>query len=228
MATAAHAEAVDAAPKKGSKKKLIIIGAAVALLLAVAGGGAMFMMKKKAAEAAAAAEADGEGGAAAEHAPAKAEHFDPHAVPTFVPLDPFTVNLADRDADRYAQVGVTFELDDAHTADRVKAYMPAIRNGVLMILAHKTSTELLERAGKEKLAREIGRESMRAMGVELDDEDPDAAPEGADAPDAKKAAEGDGADKKDKEKDKTKAKKKHKAAAETPIKRVHFSNFIIQ
>ena len=30
--------------------------------------------------------------------------------PAFVPLDPFTVNLADREAERYAQVGITLEL----------------------------------------------------------------------------------------------------------------------
>ena len=48
-----------------------------------------------------------------EHAPPPpkpAAKHDPKAVPTFVPLDPFTVNLADRDADRYAQIGVTLEL----------------------------------------------------------------------------------------------------------------------
>ncbi|MCK7493223.1 MAG: flagellar basal body-associated FliL family protein [Comamonadaceae bacterium] len=28
-----------------------------------------------------------------------------------MPLDPFTVNLADRDAERYAQVGITLEVE---------------------------------------------------------------------------------------------------------------------
>ena len=56
-------------------------------------------------------------------------------------------------------------------ADQLKAYMPAIRNGVLMVLASKTSQELLTRKGKEKLADEIMREAVRPLGIELASED---------------------------------------------------------
>ena len=45
--------------------------------------------------------------------------------------------------------------------------MPAIRNTILMVLAHKTSTELLDRDGKEKLAAEIMREAVRPLGIEI-------------------------------------------------------------
>ena len=45
--------------------------------------------------------------------------------------------------------------------------MPAIRNAILMILAHKTSHELLERAGKEQLAAEILRETVRPLGITI-------------------------------------------------------------
>jgi flagellar FliL protein len=166
-------------------------------------------MKKKAAEAAAAAEA--EEGEEAGEAPARksaAKAVDPKAVPVFLPLEPFVVNLADREADRFAQVGITLELDDAKTADQLKLYMPAIRNGILMILAHKTSAELQERAGKEKLAREIARAAVLPMGIELPGEDDPA----AEAPDA---AAG-------------KKKKRPKVEVASPIKAVNFSSFIIQ
>jgi flagellar FliL protein len=201
MSTAAAAEV--SAPKKGKKKLLIIVGAVVALLLA--GGVAMMMMKKSAAAA------EGEDGAEAEHsAPAKAAaKHDPKAVPTFAPLDPFTVNLADRDAERYAQVGITLELADPHGADQVKAYMPAIRNNILMALAEKTAAQLMNREGKAKLAEQIRRETSRAMGVEV--EEPDEADDEGDKP---KAA--------------PKKKKKKKAEVALPITAVHFSNFIIQ
>ena len=96
--------------------------------------------------------------------PAAAKTVREHP-PTFLPLDPFVVNLADRDADRYAQVGITLELDSPAFADQIKAYMPAIRNAVLMILAQKTSRELLDREGKEQLAAEIQREAVRPMGI---------------------------------------------------------------
>jgi flagellar FliL protein len=83
--------------------------------------------------------------------------------------------------------------------------MPAIRNGVLMVLAHKTSAELLERAGKEKLAAEIMREAVRPLGIEIEDEDE----EQVDEKPAKK-------------------KRKKKAAMHNPVEKVHFSSFIIQ
>ena len=127
MSAAAAAPTADAgaAPvaKKG-KKKLIIMLAVVVLLAGAGGGGALYMMKKKAAEAAAAAAEEGDDAAAPAHATA---HADPKHPPTFVPLDPFVVNLADKDTDKYAQIGITLEIDDAKFADQLKVYMPAIR-----------------------------------------------------------------------------------------------------
>ena len=127
--------------------------------------------------------------------------------PTFLPLEPFVVNLADREQERYAQIGITLQVDDPQVAEQLKAYMPAIRNGVLMILAHKTSAELLDREGKLKLADEIMRESVRPLGIELDGEDADE----AEAHDARPAK-----------------KKKRKAPVHNPVEHVHFSSFIIQ
>jgi flagellar FliL protein len=58
---------------------------------------------------------------------AKAPEASGHRVPpTFVDLEPFTVNLAYKDMERYAQVGVTLEVDDAKFAEEMKAYMPSI------------------------------------------------------------------------------------------------------
>ena len=200
------AEAAAAPPARG-KKKLIIIVAAVLLLALAGAGGTLFYMKKKAAEAAAAAEAEAEGEEApAAHSARKEGKGEAAHVPTFVPLEPFVVNLADKDADRYAQVGVTLEIDDAKFAEQLKAYMPAIRNGILMVLAHKTSAELLERDGKEKLAREVARETSRGLGVEIEEEDPE---------DEDTAAS-------------SKKKKKKKVEQALPVTNVYFSTFIIQ
>jgi flagellar FliL protein len=203
MSAAAAAEDAVVPAKKGSKKLIIII-AAVAVLLLGGGGAAFFVMKKKQAEAEA-MEEDGEAPAAEKaHAKKKDDHKTP---PTFVALDPFTVNLTDKEQERYAQIGVTLEVDDAHFAEEMKAYMPAIRAGILMVLAHKSAAELLEREGKEKLAREIMRESVRPMGIEIEDEDEDEPP-----PEATPK----------------KKKKKKKAAEHNPVQQVLFSSFIIQ
>ena len=136
--------------------------------------------------------------APAPHAEAK-KHDSKHP-PTFVPLEPFVVNLADKEADRFAQVGVTLEVEDAKFAEELKAYMPAIRNGILMVLAHKTSQELLSQEGKIALQKEILRESVLPLGIEIEDED--VAP--------------------------AKGKKKKRRAVHNPVSAVHFSNFIVQ
>ncbi|KQW51859.1 MULTISPECIES: flagellar basal body-associated FliL family protein [unclassified Roseateles] len=194
MATAPAAE--TAAPKGGSKKKLIIILAAVLVLVLVGGAAALMLLKKKPVDE------DSEDGSEQVEAPAsKAKPKSDHP-PTFVPLDSFTVNLADKDVDRFAQIGVTLQVDDPKVADQIKAYMPAIRSNVLMVLAHKTAAELLTREGKDKLAKDIMREAVRPMGIELDDDDEGA----ASAP----------------------KKKKKKARVESPVTQVLFSNFIVQ
>ena len=206
-------------PAKKGKKKLIIMLAAALLVVLAGGGGAAFYFKKKAAAAAAAEESAEEGGAPGAH---KAAKRDPKHPPTFLPLDPFVVNLADKDADRYAQIGITLELHDAKFADELKLYMPAIRNGILMILAHKTSGELLERSGKEMLAGQVQLEAARTMGIEV--AEPEAVTEAKPTEAPATPEEGD-----DEVEKKPKKKKAKKAATEpNPILHVHFSNFIIQ
>ncbi len=206
--SAAAAAPAEAAPKGGGKKKLIIIIAVVLLLVLGGGGAALLLMKKKPAEGEG---EDGEG--AAGHAPvsavAHAPVRDPKHPPVFVPLDPFTVNLADRESERYAQIGVTLEIDDVKFGDTLKIYMPAIRNNILMLLSHKTATELLSLEGKQKLAKEIKREALLPLGIEVEEEEDEAA-----------AADKEAAPKK--------KKKKKRAAATYPITAVHFSNLIIQ
>ena len=205
----------DAAPAaKGGKKKLIIIIAAALLVVLVGGGAAFFLMKKKPVEG----DEDGaDGHATAESsepaAKAKPKH-DPKHPPVFVPLDPFTVNLADKESERYAQIAVTLEIDDAKTADALKVYMPAIRNNILMVLSHKTAAQLLTREGKEKLAKSILYAAVRPLGFEVNEEE-----ETADSGAAAAESDADAAPKK---------KKKKKAAPALPVKAVHFANFIVQ
>lgn len=124
-------------------------------------------LARKAAERAA-AEAEGGDAADTKAAKKKAERKGP---PVFVPLETFTVNLADREVERYAQIGITLEVDDAKIGEQLKQYMPAIRNNILMVLAHKTSAELLEREGKTRLAEEVLRESIRPLGADTKGKD---------------------------------------------------------
>jgi flagellar FliL protein len=159
------------------------------------------MMKKRAA-AAAAAEEDGAEAKDDKHEP-KLAKADVKNAPTFVPLDPFTVNLADREAERYAQVGMTLELADPKAGDLLKAYMPAIRNNILLALSSKTAAQLMEHEGKVLLAEEVRAAALKPLGYAVK------------AP----AHTASGV---------KKANKAHADEDAPPIRAVHFSNFIIQ
>lgn len=201
MATATPTDKPDSAEPKKSKKKLFLILGVAVLVLGLAGGGAMFYFSKKkaaeAAEAEAMEEGDAEGAAAA-----KPSRRDPKAKTAFVALDTFTVNLADRDADRYAQVQLSLELNDEAATQMVKNFMPVIRNNILLVLSHKMAAELLEKDGKIKLSEEIKVEVARALGMEPPQTDSQSG-----------AAKG---------------KRRVPASELSPVVGVHFSNFIIQ
>ena len=188
---------VDAGPKKGKSKKLLIIVIAAVLALVAIGGGAVFYLKKKqAAEETEYAEEE-------DARPVKSRKRDPGGKPVFVALELFTVNLADRDADRYAQITIALELVDEKSSEMIKNHMPIIRNYILMTLSHKTSAELLEKDGKLKLSSELKREVAKALGMEPPPEED----QSASAPKAKAVVSPEDI---------------------SPVIGVHFSNFIIQ
>ena len=165
--SAAKAEGSDGAPAGGITTKKLIVILAVAMALMAVGIGAVVMVVMKRAAAHAAEQED----EPSEHrAPKAKKAVNEH--PVFLPLDPFVVNLTDREQDRYAQIGVTLEIADPKIGEQMKTYMPAIRNGILMVLAHKSSKELLDRKGKERLAEEIRREAIRPLGYDDEDNGP--------------------------------------------------------
>lgn len=194
------AEAVKA-PAKGKKMLIIILG--VVLLLALIGGGAIIFISKKHATS----EDGGDGHAAA---PAKAappptvQAAVPKTPPVYLPLDNMVVNLADPGGERVAQIGITLEVQDAKAVDTVKAVLPAIRSGVLMLIARRTSEELLKQEGKEKLIKDILCEASVPFG-------------------------GDSCDEEEEQVSSAKAKKKKpRAVVLYPVVGVLFSSFIVQ
>jgi flagellar FliL protein len=195
---AAEAGAAPAAGSAKGKKKLILIAVAAFVVLALAAVGALLLLKSKSAHG------DEDAGADERVPLAQTQPLDAKQAPAYVPLEPFTVNLADRDADRYAQIAVTLELAEPQVAESIKAFMPAIRNHILMTLAHKTARELMERDGKERLAQDIRRDAARGMGMTVP----------ALAADAKGD---DGA-----------RKRPRVAEPELPVTAVYFSTFIVQ
>ena len=190
------ANTTAAAPAKSKKMLLIILG--VVAVLVVGGGVAAWLAMSR-------SHGDEEDGGA----PARREA--PKAAPTFLAMENMVVNLADPGGDRFAQIGITLEVDDDKTAEQIKQYLPAIRSGVLMLVSQRTSSELLQREGKEKLAADIRREVSRPLGYSVPTER-----ERARAADA----EQDG--------DAEERPAARKRAERNPVRRVLFSSFIIQ
>ena len=187
-------EAAAAGKAPGKSKLMLIIMAAVVVLL-LGGGGAYFYISKQ--RAAAAAAEDGGEDPAPKAATKEAGKVTP---PGYLPMDNMVVNLADPGGERVAQIGVTLVTEDAHQSEEVKGFLPTIRSGVLMLVAQRTSEELLKPEGKEKLKKDILREASIPFGGGNDEED---------APDTQK-------------------KKKKKAHVDYPVTDVLFSSFIVQ
>lgn len=81
-----------------------------------------------------------------------------HASPnyhSYLPMDTMVVNLADKDEQRVAQVGITLEIKDVQSLDAVRVSLPTTRTSVLELLSQRTAAELLSMEGKQKLAMDI-------------------------------------------------------------------------
>jgi flagellar FliL protein len=139
---AAEGEA-KAGGKKNSLKLIIIIVAAVVLL--GGGGGAYFYFKSKAAAEAAAEEGkDGKD-------EKKKEEKKP--VPFFVEFEAFTVNL--KEAERFLQIKLTFQVKTAENAEQLKDLMPIVRSAVIPVLGTQETASITTKEGKDKMCAEI-------------------------------------------------------------------------
>ncbi|QTQ38104.1 Flagellar protein [Aromatoleum petrolei] len=99
-----------------------------------------------------------------EEAPAVAT-VDLNKPPTFVPLDPFVVNLAPAEGERYLQVVMALRVTDAKTGENLKAFMPEIRHQINLLLSSKLPSELSTMEGREALAEEIVRRTNGVLGT---------------------------------------------------------------
>lgn len=75
-----------------------------------------------------------------------------------LPLEPFVVNLADPDAARYLRIKISLMVDDKAKIKEVvenQALQLKLRDVILQSLTAKTSQELINEAGKNKLRHEI-------------------------------------------------------------------------
>jgi flagellar FliL protein len=123
--------------KSLSKKLIIIVGAA---LLLAAGGAAAYLLIKKKPEAA---------------VTDAAKKDELRKLPNFVDLDPFTVNLAEKEQDSYMQIRFSLEITPGEAENIIKEMTPALRSEILLVLGSRSSVDLASREGKEALAKDI-------------------------------------------------------------------------
>jgi len=86
-----------------------------------------------------------------EPAPAKKEH----AERAIMSLQPFLVNLADRDARRYLKVKIELEVNNEKTAKELEKSMPRIRDQLIFLLSSKSYQDIATPEGKHQLKKEI-------------------------------------------------------------------------
>lgn len=158
----AAVEAPAPAPKKSGKLLLIILIVLVLVLIVVAGAVAVLvLMKSKGGDSGHAGEAQH----AAAPAPAPiVTTIDLSKPPSFVTLEPFTVNLQRDEGDHYLQAVVVLRVNDAKTAESLKGFMPEIRHRINLLLSSKLPSELASIDGRETLAIEIVDQSNDALG----------------------------------------------------------------
>ncbi|HOM29559.1 MAG TPA: flagellar basal body-associated FliL family protein [Deltaproteobacteria bacterium] len=150
--------------QESPKKKFPVLVVVIALCVILVAGGAvgayfMFFASKK----------KGEGDHASaevkqEQVQKKGEAGDAHGggpggegggSGSVKPLDPFIVNLADAQGQRYLKAVMQIETDNPSADSEINAKLPQIRDEILMILSNKTFDDVSTVAGKRMLKREI-------------------------------------------------------------------------
>jgi flagellar FliL protein len=136
-----HATEV-ASPKTGSGKKMIMLIMVGILLLGGGGGAAWYFMGGK----------DEKPDAHEEQAKADGAHEEPGPI---MELEPFLLNLADRDELRFLKVSIKLELDRPEEKTDFQNKVPAIRDALLVLLSSKESQILRTVNGKRRVREEI-------------------------------------------------------------------------
>lgn len=142
--------ASPAAPKRKSRALLFIVLGLV--VLGGAGGGGFWWWRHS----------------------AKAEAAPPPAKEAtgILALEPFVVNLADRDASRFLRVTIKIVLDDEETAKEIEEHpvnKSRVRSAVLELLTAQESAKLVTPEGKTELKHVIAERASAVLHTEVRD-----------------------------------------------------------
>jgi flagellar FliL protein len=72
-----------------------------------------------------------------------------------MPLEPFLVNLADKETRRYLKLKVELEVDNEASVKELEKSLPRIRDALILLLSGKTYLDLSSFEGKQQLKEDI-------------------------------------------------------------------------
>lgn len=153
----------DFGEEEGPKKSKVLIILIIVILLALLGGGGYyayitFFQKPDAAEAPAEGEAPKEGEAPTGEEVKEMEKKEIAIQPglgVMVPLEPFIINLANSQGNRFLKVTVTLELSSPEVHAEVNENVQKITDSILILLSSKSFEDVYSVQGKFKLKDEI-------------------------------------------------------------------------
>jgi len=131
----------------------MLIAAAVLLTAAAAGTGALVAKRSS-------------GPAEPEQTERRHSTKKNHGPAVAVPLEEFTVNLADAEELRYLRVTMSIELADPEAKTTVEHEMHRLRDAVIAVISRHTMDDLVTPAGKKALKHEL----VSALNAALDEE----------------------------------------------------------
>jgi flagellar FliL protein len=138
------------APAKKKRSKLVLLAPLVLVLAGVPAGAYVWMQRK----AAAADKKDGGGEAA------KPDHGG------VMSLDPFTVNLADKDTPRFLRITMSLVIDDKDAIEELRKdslKQARLRSALLELLAQQLAEHLTSPDGKAELKHAIAERATDAL-----------------------------------------------------------------
>lgn len=78
-----------------------------------------------------------------------------HAERAIMPLEPFLVNLADKDSRRYLKVKIDLEVQNEKAVKTLEKSMPRIRDQLIFLLSSKSYQDISTPEGKYKLKKDV-------------------------------------------------------------------------
>ncbi|MFZ4437748.1 MAG: flagellar basal body-associated FliL family protein [Syntrophales bacterium] len=128
----------NAPVKKKPLVKIIIIAVASLIVIGAGTAGALYYFSR-----------------AGEAKKVAASAVPPPVAAVLWSIEPFIVNLADNQGERYLKVVMQMEVSSMTTSTEMDQLKPKLRDNILDLLTAKTYTELMDMGGKQRLRDEI-------------------------------------------------------------------------